>query len=241
MICFAAFGYAQVRGGLAINRGPFYSVKLTATPTPAYQSNSVALATTVYSKDPNSMAAAPADVVTDSRVRYAYASQRTWPCVGNSTTSSSGATNTSGILAPGNYKVTVHVTTVDPQPRPPGYVPLPAFLGEASATFTLRAPASSDRIEFSADPPYESHAPATLHLTSTIVPAASGMRYIFTVHTFNGPLLGTQDSAQSSYTFVRTIPGPGATFYSYSVDEIRQSDCAWLRTAENNYKYELAP
>jgi hypothetical protein len=68
---FAAFGYAQ--GGLLLpNRGQVYSVKLTAADITGGSS----LAATVYSKDPNSTAMAPANVVTDSRLRYTFSALR---------------------------------------------------------------------------------------------------------------------------------------------------------------------
>jgi hypothetical protein len=202
------------------------------------------LVTTVYSKDPNSMALAPPDLFTDSRLRYTYATQRTWPCVGPTTTSSSGATTTSNIPEAGKYTVTVHVTSVDPQPRPSGYVPLPPFLGEASATYILQAPPKDPNfVQFSADPPYGSHAPVTLRLTSTIdSPRPPGMRYVFNAYPFGAALpTGTQDSAQSSYTFITTIAAPSSPIFIIEVLEIQQSDCRWVYRMRAPYKYSVVP
>lgn len=249
MMWFATVGYGQVQSP-PLNRFPMFSVKLTATPNAVaypYISSYATLVTTVYSKDSNSIAGAPAELVSDSRLRYTYTTQRTWPCVGPATALGS-ATEQRSVdrnLPPGEYTATVRVTSVDPVPRPPGYVPLPPLIGEASAAkFTLWSHFGTD-LQVSTYPPTGSHAPVTLRATLFFAPAASGMRYVFRMYSApvggGGQLIGTQDSVQGSYTFTKTIAAPGTQSYFYRADKIRQSDCAWLSYQDNSYVYKVAP
>lgn len=253
-ICFAAFAYADATQDVTINRTAVYSVKLTVA-VGGPNSSQLLLVTTVYSKDPNSTALAAPSPFSDSRLRYAYTSQRIWPCSGPTKTMSSGATPTHeeiGIVAPGRYKVTVHVTSVNPPLLPSGHVPLPAVIGDAALTnpagpmeYELRPPSGNPGdVHFSFNPASGTHAaPVTVFATATVVPAASGMRYIFELSCdVCQPAKATQDGASSSYTYItKAASPPSRNFFQAWVNKVRQSDCAWLGTTITRNEYVVVP
>lgn len=243
MICFAAFGYAQVTrpGGLvAINRGPVYSVKLTATDIvgSAEAGGGSSLATTVYSKDPNSMAMAPPDVVTDSRLRYTFSALRK---VENACSDSkiiatdSLSANRSVLkktLPAGQYVgFSVHVTG------------LPGLNSDATATavFVVVPSGSSRPTTWSIHPPAGTKGPAQVSITLAVSSPPANTTFHFKI--FCGPLCQPDDfwswsvprpdySYLSSYT-MSTMMKPGSPVLDTYVSEFHigwpgAPDCTWV-------------
>jgi hypothetical protein len=225
MLCFAAFGYAQKTLPPGIRRpGTLsYSVKLTATEKPGDQyTRGWSLATTVYSKSSDSMAMAPADVVTSPQLRYTFSAQRQVDGVCSdtkiiATDSRSGNLNfLNKTLAAGEYRsFSVHVTG------------LPGLNSDATApAYSFVIPSGPSRATtWSIYPPAGTKGPAQVSIGLAVSSPPANTTFTFKIFCgdicqpddfFSGPQ--PQYSYISSYT-LSTMMKPGSPVLDTYVKE----------------------
>ncbi|MDQ6802629.1 MAG: hypothetical protein M3041_17620 [Acidobacteriota bacterium] len=254
MICFAAFGYAQVTrpgGVVAITRGRVYSVKLTSTIT----QSSVALTTTVYSRPSDSMATAPWELVTDPKLRYTFSAQREVQSVCAdtkiiATSLPSGNLNVvKNNLARGQYRgFSVHVT---------GLPTSDSVIGDATVDAGVSAvPAGSSRATtWIIHPPAGTKGPAKVSITLAVSSPPQNTSFQITIlcgalcqpsEGFSWSAGGANPVNTGSYTLSTTM-NPGSPKLIGYINEFRTSwqgapDCTWVAYSQySKSDYYLVP
>ncbi|MDQ6769719.1 MAG: hypothetical protein M3Z54_07000 [Gemmatimonadota bacterium] len=209
------------------------------------------LATTVYSKDPNSLPMAPPNVVTDSHLRYTFSALRTWPCA-DAPSIATTAANSFDWSVPGEYSsFSVHVIALaSPLPRA-----LPSVIGDGSTRISsiVRPTGPSRTITWDVWPPTGSHGPTKVLITSTVpsTPELSRFRIRITCGPGCQPSEGTKEWTYPLHPFgsssLLTTVDPGWPHFTATVDEVRTGtpqapDCTWVASwSASQFDYHIVP